>query len=205
MTAWQRYSLADGGEIGFIPDFLAPAEAESLLQSLLHDTPWEQHFFFGKPIPRLTAWYGDAGVTYRYSGIQHNPEHWTQPLIQLRDAISENGSADGLDASFNSVLLNRYRNGQDSVAFHADNEPELGQNPIIASLSLGAVRRFRLRHVSTRETMTMNLTSGSLLWMFGTLQHHWEHALPKTNLSVGERVNLTFRRTNVRLPQLREG
>ena len=145
---------------------------------------------FGKvtPLPRLTAWYGDEGAGYEYSGIRNEPLEWTAELARLRD---EAGEAAGV--SFNSVLLNLYRDGSDSVSWHSDDEPELGQDPTIASVSLGATRRFKLRHKATRETVVRDLEDGSLLLMSGNSQRLWEHCITKTRRPVGKRINLTFR------------
>jgi alkylated DNA repair dioxygenase AlkB len=139
------------------------------------------------PIPRLTAWHGAAG--YVYSGIRLTPAPWTPPLLELK-ALAERLAGQ----SFNSVLLNLYRDGRDSVSWHADNEPGLGRDPVIASLSLGAVRRFQLKHRRLPERLTLDLPHGSCLIMAGATQHHWLHQLPKTKAPVGPRINLTFRR-----------
>lgn len=113
---------------------------------------------------------------------------WTNTLIEIKKRIEKT-----IPINFNSVLLNRYRNGNDSVAWHADNEKELGINPVIASVSFGATRNFKLRHLQTKETIELLLSNGSLLIMQGALQHHWQHQIPKTKKIVGERINLTFR------------
>lgn len=187
----ERTELADGGVLLWDAAFLAPAEADAALAGLLASGLWRQErALFGKPMPRLTAWVADAGVRYGYSGLTHEPEPWSPLLADLRDRIA---AASGERVRYNSVLLNRYRGGSDSVAWHADDERSLGTNPVIGSLSLGASRRFVLRHKRTREKRELELTHGSLLVMAGTLQHHWHHAVPKTAAAVGERVNLTFR------------
>ena len=138
------------------------------------------------PIPRLTAWHGAAG--YVYSGIRLTPAAWTPPLLELK-ALAERLAGE----RFNSVLLNLYRDGRDSVSWHADNEPGLGRDPVIASLSLGAVRRFQLKHRRLDERLALDLPHGSCLIMAGATQHHWLHQLPKTTRPVGPRINLTFR------------
>jgi alkylated DNA repair dioxygenase AlkB len=138
-------------------------------------------------VPRLVAWFGDA--TYGYSGIVHAPLPFTPALEGLRWLAS-----DIAGVAFNSVLLNLYRDGRDSMGWHSDDEPELGADPVIASLSLGAVRRFRLRHKRNKAlTVALDVPHGSLLLMAGPTQHHWLHALPKTARPVGPRLNLTFR------------
>ncbi len=140
------------------------------------------------PFPRLTAWYADRGLIYRYSGVTHKAIEWTETLAEIRRAVE---AAAG--TPFNSVLLNFYRNGQDSIGYHADDEPELGINPVIASISLGSVRQFVLKHKKSGEKINYLLAHGSLLVMGGTCQHHWMHGLPKTKVEVAERMNLTFR------------
>ncbi len=151
---------------------------------------------FGRPrlVPRLVAWHGDPGATYTYSGTPHEPLPWTPALEQVRRRVQE---LSGLQ--FNAVLLNLYRDGRDGMGWHADDEPELGPDPAIASVSLGAVRRFCLRHRRRKGLRTdLSLPHGSLLLMTGATQGHWVHALPKTAVPVGERINLTFRRVGIR-------
>ena len=185
----QQRSLADGGTLTYDPDFLAPPEADSLLRALLARAPWKQEKGgFGHAFPRLTAYYADPGVAYTYSGVTHESSPWPEYLLPVRERVE--GVA-GLP--FNSLLLNCYRDGKDSIGFHADDEPELGDDPVVPSVSLGATRRFVLRHNRTRERVTYDLTHGSLLLMGGTTQRHWRHAVPKTREPVGLRVNLTFR------------
>jgi alkylated DNA repair dioxygenase AlkB len=173
-------------------NFLEPEDAERLEATLLSSVPWAETeiVLFGKPVqvPRLTAWYGDADASYVYSGVRNLPLPWIGDLDRLRDLVSNEAGT-----RFNSVLLNRYRDGTDSVSWHRDDEPELGPTPTIASLSLGATRRFRLRNKQTRETHGLDLESGSLLLMDGESQRLWEHCVPKTRRQVGERINLTFR------------
>ncbi|QDA59939.1 alpha-ketoglutarate-dependent dioxygenase AlkB family protein [Hymenobacter jejuensis] len=183
-------------EVLFDPDFLPATEADVLLQELTDTIPWRQEslVLYGKPVlqPRLTSWHGDAAARYRYSGLSLEPQPWTPALQRLRHQVE---AAAG--TVFNSVLLNLYRAGQDSMGWHADNEPELGPEPVIASVSLGAVRRFRLKprdpHRTPHEPLSLDLPSGSLLLMQGSTQQHWLHAVPKTTRPVGPRLNLTFR------------
>lgn len=145
---------------------------------------------YGKrmPIPRLNAWYGDRGSGYSYSGAHFSPQPWTPELQDLRSRLES-----FCEKRFNSVLANLYRDGKDSVAWHSDNEPELGPEPYIASLSLGAPRRFCLRHIATGRTSAIELAAGDLLLMSGQLQACWQHQVPKSRRSVGPRINLTFR------------
>ena len=172
--------------------WLSPEAASAAFAALRSETPWraEQIRIAGRliPVPRQTAWYGDPGATYTYSGIRNEPIAWTPLLGALRDAVS---AAAG--APFNSVLLNHYRDGRDSMGWHADNEAALGRDPVIASLSLGAPRRFVLRHATVKDrSMAFLLGDGALLVMAGATQHHYRHAVPKT-ADAGERINLTFR------------
>lgn len=150
--------------------------------------------WYGKrvPIPRLNAWYGDANSEYRYSGAEFTPQPWTHALAQLRLELEAMAQS-----RFNSVLANCYRDGRDSVAWHSDDEPELGAEPTIASLSLGATSDFVLRHKQSRRQVRVALYSGDLLLMTGRLQRCWQHQLPKRRLSSqsahGCRINLTYR------------
>jgi alkylated DNA repair dioxygenase AlkB len=182
------------GWLDFDPHFLPPAEAEHFFQRLRTEIDWKEEtiLMFGKEVmqPRLVAWYGDPGTSYTYSGRTMHPRPWSPPLLDLKTRIEAvSGHA------FNSVLLNLYRHGKDSMGWHSDNEPELGKNPFIASLSLGSARRFHLKHTSRSEVerIRLDLTHGSLLLMGGEMQHHWQHQISKTAKDVGERINLTFR------------
>jgi alkylated DNA repair dioxygenase AlkB len=181
--------VEDGGLLRYWPAFYAPAEADALFASLREHVAWKQERGrFGRPFPRLTALYGDPGLTYTYSGVSYPALPWSAELEAVRRRVEA-----AAQAPLNSVLLNRYRGGDDSMGFHADDEPELGRNPVVPSLSLGAPRCFVLRHNATRRRLEYVLGHGSLLVMAGTLQHFWQHALPRTRQPVGERINLTFR------------
>jgi alkylated DNA repair dioxygenase AlkB len=147
----------------------------------------------GRPFPRLTAWFADDGLVYRYSGVTHEGTGWLPELLDVKQRVE---AASG--ASFNSLLLNLYRDGRDSIGFHTDAEPELGLKPVVASVSLGAVRQFILKHKKTGEKLDFRLAHGSLLVMAGSCQHHWLHGVPKTDAVVGERINLTFREITAR-------
>jgi alkylated DNA repair dioxygenase AlkB len=181
-------------ELLFDPAFLPAPEADALLAQLTAEVAWEQRniriFGHEMPQPRLTAWYGDPAARYTYSGLSWEPRSWTPALQRVRQHI-EAATA----TRFNSVLLNLYRDGRDSMGWHADDEPELGSEPAIASLSLGATRRFRLRPRAGLVTppLSLDLPGGSLLLMRGATQRHWQHALPKTTRPTGARLNLTFR------------
>lgn len=147
---------------------------------------------FGRDVmqPRLTAWYGDQGTEYRYSGLMNYPLAWTEALLEIKRQVETIS-----DCRFNSVLLNRYRNGQDSMGWHQDNEVELGDKPVIASVSLGVGRQFQMRHKFDKAIPRLNfeLERGSLLIMLGDTQRYWQHQVPKTKKDIGERINLTFR------------
>lgn len=180
-------------DLWFYPRFFPKAEADRLFQSLLETTAWRQDAIrlYGRAVdlPRLTAWYGDKATGYRYSGIDNVPLPWTPAIAEVKRAVE---AASG--ALFNGVLSNRYRSGMDSVSWHADDEPEFGKNPVIASVSFGATRTFQMRHKKRKELKAkMDLTHGSLLIMRGPTQENWVHQVPKTAKDVGERVNLTFR------------
>jgi alkylated DNA repair dioxygenase AlkB len=180
-------------EVYLLPNFI-PKEKQSPLQRALEQkVAWQQEKIrmFGKQVdqPRLTAWYADAGKAYTYSGLTWEPLPWLPELSQLKSQL---GNLTG--AAFNSVLLNLYRHGQDSMGWHSDDEPELGPNPIIASVSLGQERTFSFRHRLQKELKKqLVLPSGSLLLMAGSTQHFWHHQLPKTTKPQQPRINLTFR------------
>lgn len=180
-------------DVRFDPGWLGVAEASALFATLLDGIPWENHpvRLFGRehPAPRLSCWIGDAGAAYRYSGVRREPRPWTPALAGLRERVAQ-----AADAAFDSVLANLYRDGRDAMGWHADDEPELGRAPVIASLSLGATRRFVLRHRSGAPRLALDLPPGSLLVMRGATQAHYRHALPRTARPVGPRINLTFRR-----------
>ena len=184
-----RREVADGGVLLYFPHFFAQDEADALFASLQTDIAWKQEQGrFGRLFPRLTALYADEGIVYKYSGVTYASLVWTAELAAVRRRVEE-----AAGAAFNSVLLNRYRGGQDSIGWHADDEPELGVSPVVPSISLGAERRFLLRHKKSGQKIEYALRHGSLLVMAGTLQHHWHHSIPKSAAPVGERINLTFR------------
>lgn len=182
------------GDVVFDAGFFSDSEADRLLTALLSSLLWEQHRVrvYGRthPAPRLSAWHGDEGLRYTYSGLTLEARPWTPELQDIRSQIE---AAAG--TSFNTVLLNQYRNGKDSMGWHSDDEPELGTNPVIASVSFGDARRFIMRH-RTRDDIDrveLALGHGSVLIMRGATQHNWQHHVPRTARSVGTRVNLTFR------------
>ncbi|SEK08237.1 alpha-ketoglutarate-dependent dioxygenase AlkB family protein [Paraburkholderia diazotrophica] len=179
-------------DVMWFPDWLAPDAAAQLLARIVAEVAWQQDSMFtpaGRvPLPRLTAWQGERDAVYVYSGIRNVPQPWTPAVAELRSAVEAT-----CDAPFNSVLLNRYRSGADSMGWHADREPELGKEPVIASVSLGVARRFDLQHNRTGVVQSYQLKGGSLLVMRGRTQAEWRHRVPKEPKVQGERVNLTFR------------
>ncbi|MGK0499415.1 MAG: alkylated DNA repair dioxygenase AlkB [Oceanicoccus sp.] len=183
-------------DVNYTPGFIADHQA--CYQQLHEQLQWQQDTIkvYGRAvkIPRLNAWYGDADAYYSYSGLGLSPKPWTPLLLKLKRQLK-----DFLDVDFNSVLANHYRDGNDSVAWHSDDEQELGREPIIASLSFGASRRFSLRHRQHQaESVHMDLSGGSLLLMAGATQRHWQHQLAKTKQPVSGRINLTFRQIIVK-------
>ncbi|MFA5493362.1 MAG: alpha-ketoglutarate-dependent dioxygenase AlkB [Porticoccaceae bacterium] len=182
-----------GGELRYWPAFLDSGQSAGLYAALRQGTPWVQSRIriAGKSvaIPRLNAWYGDSGVEYGYSGVLLATQPWSPALAALKRRVE---AVTGL--GFNSALVNLYRNGADSVDWHSDDEPELGPAPQVASLSLGAVRRFELKHRTIPgERCRLDLPDGSLLLMAGELQRHWRHRVPKQPGVTEERINITFR------------
>ncbi|WP_458071367.1 alpha-ketoglutarate-dependent dioxygenase AlkB family protein [Rhodanobacter sp. BL-MT-08] len=194
----QRIDLA-GADVTLYPAWLAPHEADALYADLLETVAWETHYIklFGREVasPRLSCWIGDAGTGYTYSRTRFEPRSWLASLASLRVRLERDGKG-----SFNSVLANFYRDGSDSMGWHSDDEPELGPRPVIASLSLGATRAFRLRRRLPRgvraqrgDIRSLPLTHGSLLRMAGDTQQLYRHEIPKTRAAIGGRINLTFR------------
>lgn len=181
-------------DIIYYPNFYSFLEANAIFEKLLNEIPWQQDDIkvYGKVYaqPRLTALFGNDGKPYSYSNIKMQPHPWNLILqkmkFQIENVIAEN---------FTTVLLNLYRNGKDSNGWHADNEKELGTNPVIASLSFGEERYFHLQHNTDKELkLKILLEHGSLLVMKGTTQHFWKHQIPKTAKPIGNRINLTFRK-----------
>ena len=188
------YLLPDA-KIRYYPSFFSPTMSSFFLEQLKKSIQWKQNIIkmYGKenPVPRLEAWYGDPGKSYAYSGIQMDPIPWTDELKEIKSAVElESGT------KFNSVLINFYRDGKDRVAWHSDDEKELGQNPVIGSVSFGAERNFKLRHKKYKSNglkKEIILQNGSFLLMQGSTQHHWMHEIPRTAKPINSRINLTFR------------
>ncbi len=182
-----------GASLRYRPDWLPEAEADALLAALAAAIPWERHRLrlFGREIdaPRLSCWIGDPGAAYTYSRVRFEPRPWLPALAVLRARLETT-----CGACFNSVLANLYRDGRDSMGWHSDDESELGSGPLIASISLGGVRRFRLRaRDGSGAGLSLDLAHGSLLLMAGATQQLYRHDLPKTRAAVAPRINLTFR------------
>lgn len=183
----------ENGELILATSAFAPDEADPLYLTLREQIAWQQdHLRIADrtvAVPRLQAWYGDAGAFYAYSGLAFVPNPWLPALQTIREkaeAIAQN--------TFNSVLANLYRDQNDSVGWHSDDERELGPTPVIASVSLGATRRFQLQHKRKKHLkFELALRHGDILVMQGELQQHWKHQVPKEKLPVGERINLTYR------------
>ena len=182
-----------GASLTLLPDWLERERADRLFDELRDTLPWSVHRLrmFGRTVdsPRLSAWIGDPAATYRYSGTDFAPHPWTEALSALRERLERE-----LEVPFNSVLANLYRTGRDAMGWHSDDEPELGPQPAIASVSLGGERRFALKHRQDATLhRTFELPHGSLLVMAGDTQHLYRHALPRTAREVAPRINLTFR------------
>lgn len=206
------------GELFYAPQFFSQSYSEKMIQFLLENEQgdwrktnwdtiqkeqltqfpfknieWSQDVLtmYGKKVyaPRFSAWYGDEGKSYGYSGLKLQANPWNEGLLSIKNEIEKI-----YPAKYNSVLLNWYRKGSDYMGWHTDDEPELGRNPIIASVNFGAERRFLFRKKNQpREKIEIILQNGSLLIMSGEIQHYWQHALPKSAKVAGHRINLTFR------------
>lgn len=189
--------IYEDNDIIYIETLFCEEQSDQLFLKLKESIDWKQDeiTIFGKKvkIPRLSSWYGESNAKYSYSGLQLTPNKWTRELEEIKNMVEENSAA-----SYNSVLLNYYRNGEDSMGWHSDNEKELGENPTIASVSFGGTRRFLIRerkvHTKKRE---IPLKNGSLLIMKSGFQSKYQHSVPKTKKKVGERINLTFREIKV--------
>jgi alkylated DNA repair dioxygenase AlkB len=186
------FNLPDA-EIIYYPQFFDKKEADEFFVQLTNTIPWQKDTIrvFGKEYlqPRLTALFGNEGKSYSYSNIKMEPHPWNPLLLKIKSKVER-----VTKTNFSTVLLNFYRDGKDSNGWHADNEKELGLNPIIASLSFGADRVFQLKHnsiIGLKQNLV--LEHGSLLLMKGSTQHFWKHQIPKTSKQIGSRINLTFR------------
>ena len=189
--------LNDQGSVVYCKSFFEPNQSTDFFKKILEETPWRQDKIklFGKliPIPRQQAWYGEPEATYKYSSLELTPINWTPTLLKIKRDVEEYSKT-----TFNSCLVNLYRDGNDYAAWHSDDEKELGKNPSIASISLGGTRRFHLKHKTIEKRIRFDLEDGSLLLMTGELQHYWSHQLSKTKKIVAPRINLTFRKVEIK-------
>jgi alkylated DNA repair dioxygenase AlkB len=188
---FQRVDMPEADVILF-KSFFDSARSDACFVELDESAAWKQEKIklYGRLIdlPRLTAWYGDEGRSYTYSGITVSPQPWTPVLLKIKKEVE---AVSGVE--FNSVLLNRYRDERDSVAWHSDDEPELGSNPVIGSVTFGEARQFQFKHKTRGLRHNVVLPHGSYLLMRGATQHHWLHQIPKQSARRGPRINLTFR------------
>ena len=184
--------LPHDGEAIYYPGDLLSLSNPSWLDILTDSIAWSNDTvkMFGKTLTlnRKSAWYGDSGAAYSYSGIRREPLQWTEELLMIKKSCEEVSNA-----TFNSVLCNYYHDGKDGMGWHCDDERELGKEPIIASVSFGAERIFAFKHRNSKERINIRLEHGSMLIMRGQTQHSWQHALPKSKKVHTPRINLTFR------------
>jgi alkylated DNA repair dioxygenase AlkB len=179
--------------LDYRPGIFGPEQSKYLMQKFIDEMPWQQKVIkmYDKHLltPRLTVWVGDPGANYTFSGEKYDPLPWTEELQTIRERVQILSGV-----NFNSVLLNYYRDGNDSVAWHSDNEDELGKHPVVASVSFGQVRSFDIRKKKDHaQKYSIKLEDGSYLLMKGDLQENWEHRVAKSTKPMKERVNLTFR------------
>lgn len=196
MTFAGNNLLPFGGELYYIENVLIPEASELYFNRLFSEVCWKHEpiRIFGKEIlqPRLTAWYGDEEKPYTYSGLTMQAHRWIKPLSDIKKVADEYS---GVQST--SALLNLYRDGNDGMGWHRDNEKMLGPSPVIASISLGAVRKFQVRSYRDKNNLiSIELQPGSLVIMKGASQKEWEHRVPKTSKKVGARINITFRVIN---------
>ncbi|MCK0131333.1 alpha-ketoglutarate-dependent dioxygenase AlkB [Flavobacteriaceae bacterium F08102] len=200
MSTFHHLKLQDG-DVLHIERFYAHNESNTLFQRLKNEIYWQQDQIriYGKThkLPRLTCWMGEKNLAYSYSGIRMIAKGWSDLLFSIKQKVENE-----LSIKFNSCLLNYYRNGQDHMGWHQDNEATLGKNPVIASLTFGETRPFQLKHLYDQSLamQTLHLKHGDLLLMRGTTQHYWQHQIPKTKKHMGARINLTFRKVIQSIP-----
>jgi alkylated DNA repair dioxygenase AlkB len=188
-----KKQIVENGWYIWEPNFFSSSQAQELFHTLYADLPWEGGVIklFGKTheIPRKQVLFADKGFHYGYSGKVLSVSNWNERVVQIKERMESSYNLD-----FNACLANLYRDGKDSNGWHADNEKELGRNPIIGSISLGGTRIFKLKHLESNARIDFEMTSGSLLIMGGEMQHYWKHQIPKTKKIVEPRINLTFRK-----------
>lgn len=193
-SSQKQHFILPNAELIYVPDFFSKQEADNYFKTIKDQTNWQHDDItvFGKTYkqPRLTALFGDTNQKYSYSNITMHPEPFTSTLLDIKTKVE-----DFSDEKFNTLLVNLYRDGNDSNGWHADNEKELGTNPVIASVSFGEERPFYFKHRTLKnERHKLNLEHGSLLIMKGEMQHYWLHQIAKTKRQIQPRINLTFRR-----------
>lgn len=190
-SQYEKLQMQDA-DVYLLQEWIKPDTSRKLLEHFKRELVWSQPeiTLFGKrmKVPRLQAWYGEPDAGYSYSGLFMQPMPWEDKLLQLKRYCEQT-----CDVAFNSVLVNLYRDGQDSMGMHADDEPELGVDPVIASVSLGASRNFDFKHRQSGEKKRIVLRDGSLLIMRGRTQRFWQHGINKTKKPIPERINFTFR------------
>lgn len=188
-----KKQIVENGWYIWEPHFYNENRSQDLFDALYNELPWEagEIKLFGKThkIPRKQVMFADQGLEYGYSGIKLSVLDWNGKVKRIKSNIERE-----YDFNFNACLANLYRDGKDSNGWHADNEKELGLNPVIASLSLGAERTFKMKHLNSNERIDFKMSSGSLLIMGGEMQHYWKHQIPKSKTVVNPRINLTFRK-----------
>ena len=203
---FEPVSMPDA-DVSILYDLDTHASYDAIFKTLHRDSKWQQRrmWMYGRWVdqPRLTAWHGDPARVYKYSGIKEIPMPWTDTLRELKRRVE-----DCTDEQFNSVLLNLYRDQNDSMGFHSDDEKELGPEPAIASLSFGATRTFIFKHKARKDLkpVSIPLQEGSVLMMRGKTQRFWKHAINRETQVCGPRINLTFRKiyTLAELDELRQ-
>jgi alkylated DNA repair dioxygenase AlkB len=185
--------LPSDGIVEYLGPLFDPSDSDALFTTLRSTIQWQndQVILFGatRTLSRKVAWHGDDSFTYSYSGTSKTASPWIPELCQIKERVEKSAGT-----TFNSCLLNLYHDGTEGMGWHSDDEKTLGENPVIASVSLGAERIFKLKHRESKEVVSVLLEHGSLLVMKGATQHYWVHAMPKTKKITTPRINLTFRR-----------
>lgn len=188
--------LPKDGQLFYFSNFFSSISANAYYNNLMSEIAWENdtvHLFGKKYITkRKTAWYGDTGLAYTYSGNTRKAFNWQHDLLKIKEKIEKD-----LKETFNACLLNLYHDGSEGMSWHSDNEKELGHKPSIASVSFGAPRKFSFKHKIDKDRHSVMLENGSLLLMKGAMQDYWLHCIPKTSKVVSPRINLTFRKINI--------
>ncbi len=192
-SSTQQNLLSHDGEVFYHESFLPNLDGNDYLRRIRSDFQWDRDevMMFGRRIlvPREVVWVADEGISYTYSGVKKLPQEWSEALSEVKSAVEAK-----MQTTFNSCLLNYYADGSQGMGWHQDNEPSIERRSPIASVSFGAERKFSFKHKLTKETLSLQLASGSLLIMGGKTQENWAHQLPKSKRTMGPRLNLTFRK-----------